>query len=305
MMWSTIKSLITATGASGLLVLFSVHVIAPALPRVIGPADYTETRSLEWTGARTLRLTNQDGFVRVWTRPGAECRATAEIRVYSRGENGPAHGKAYATQLVTAQHVDDTIEIMTEAGERPYDLEVFVDYTLEVPRDMDIEISSANGNVWVYDGCGSVRVTGVNSDIAVSRPSGAVDANSVNGRIRVTDAPEGANLHTVNGNVYAHMKGGGLSASTVNGVIVAHVLDPAVSQCDLLSKNGGITLAMAPGCSAQVVAETAHGIVRSDLDIAPTAGAVHRRKLEGIIGEGRTQLQMNTINGNIWIAREP
>jgi DUF4097 and DUF4098 domain-containing protein YvlB len=172
-----------------------------------------------------------------------------------------------------------------------------------VPKKTAIHIDGANGNVFIGSGCGDVNIEGNNTDIEITEPLGRVDAKVANGRIRVTDAVEPAVLETVNGSVYVYMRGGSLRASTANGNIYAYLTDPDVSACDLTAMNGGITLAMAENCSAEVNATTGGGTVRSDLLFTQVQGVQRRQALHGTIGDGRTRLTMNSLNGDIMITR--
>jgi DUF4097 and DUF4098 domain-containing protein YvlB len=100
------------------------------------------------------------------------------------------------------------------------------------------------------------------------------------------------------------MTGGPLLAATTNGAIVARALNPGVTECTLSSQNGGITLVMDEGCSAAVEARTDRGSIRSDFPVDSTSGCSKRRHLQGTIGSGHTKVKMDTLNGNIWIAKE-
>ena len=76
-----------------------------------------------------------------------------------------------------------------------------------------------------------------------------------------------------------------------------------VRDFDLRSQNGGITLVMAEGCAGRVDAATGRGVVRSDFPVDCVGGVQTRRRLQGTIGSGPTELKMITLNGNLWIAR--
>ena len=107
----------------------------------------------------------------------------------------------------------------------------------------------------------------------------------------------------MNGSIYATVADGGLRATTANGNIVATLVKPAVKTCDLTAMNGGITLLMAADCSAEVDASTGRGTVRSELPVTAPTGQTKRRELRGRIGAGETRLNLNSLNGNISIAR--
>jgi len=298
-----IKSILLAGIIAAVIVFFTVHAVAPTLPRVVGRPAIKETRSFSWPGSQRFELVNRDGEVRVWPHSAKEAAVTATVRIYAVERDGGAVARTYADSLFAVTAEKDRIRIVSEPGERPDLIDMRVDYDVYVPFGTDLDVVSANGNVLVAVGCGQVDVQGRNADIYIKKPSGMVTAKTTNGRINVMDAPEGALLETVNGNIYAYMQGGAISADTTNGAIVAHVPDENVNRAELNSMNGGITLVMDERCSAIVDARTMHGGIRSDFAIDTSSGVQRRHHLRGEIGSGRALLNMQTLNGNIWLAR--
>lgn len=298
-----LRSIVTA-GLIAVVVLFlSVRGIAPSLPRVVGRADVRETRSFSWDDATAVRLTNADGSVRVLAQDRQGIAAEVDVRIYSLEAGDPSAAREYASTLCGEEASEGVVDFVAEPLERPDSVEVVTDCTLLVPFGTDVEIHIANGNASVSSECGKVEVRGRNTDITIKKPRGMAVAETTNGRIRLVDAPQGGRLHTVNGNVYAHMLGGTLEAATTNGLIVAHVLAPEVTAFDLTSQNGGITVVMGEDGSADVEARTARGGIRSDFPVDTPEGAARRRSLRGRIGAGATRLRLDTLNGNIWLAR--
>lgn len=302
-MKTVIKSILMAGVVAAGVLLFAVRVVAPALPRVVGQPAVEETRQFTWPATERFVLVNHDGAVRVWSHAAHETAITAVVRIHAREGGQDQLASAYAESLFAVTADEHEVKVVTEPGERPDLLEMRVDYDVFVPTGTDVEVISANGNVHVASGCGRVGVQGRNTDIFVRKPGGMVTAQTTNGRINVVDAPEGALLKTVNGNIYAHMLGGKVNADTTNGTIVAHVLDEQVDGAELNSMNGGITLVMAERCSAMVDARTMHGGIRSDFAIDTSSGVQRRHHLRGDIGSGHALVNMQTLNGNIWLAR--
>lgn len=298
-----VRSLLTALVVAVMVMTFAVGVVAPRMPRVVGPPADRQTRHFVRPNADLVRVQNADGSVQVRTHQRATVECLVEIRAYGLTAAADATAEAYVDSLIEVSASDGVLEIETEPGERPDDIDVIAEYSLLVPVGTNVDIRSANGNVWISKGCGEVSIQGRSTDIEIVQAQGKVIAESTNGRIRVMDVAGDTDLETVNGNVYAHMLGGVLRAQTTNGAIIAHVIRPDVKSCSLATRNGGITLVLWDGCSAQVDAHTAQGVVKSDFVVAGTQGQKRRRRLSGIIGEGRTQLTMDTLNGNIWIAR--
>jgi hypothetical protein len=298
-----VRSILTALLLAFFIMLFTVGVLAPKLPEVVGSPDVREQRTLSWPRAALVRLDNQDGFIRVRGGEGEEITAQVEIRAYTRGEVTEQEVHDYVGTLLDITETDDCLEITTEPQERPDPIDLVVMYTLEVPQGTDLEIKTADGNVTVGPGCGEVSIHGRNTDILVQKPQGHVVAVTTNGRIVLHDVPGGAEAETVNGGVRAWMQGGALEAKTTNGDIVAHVLNPSIERCALNTQNGGITVVMNKACTAYVNGTTERGTVRSEFPVDASAGVALRRHLEGVIGEGKTHLALDTLNGNIRIAR--
>lgn len=305
-MASFLRSLITAILIASAVLLFTVKVVAPVLPPLVGPPDLTVTKTLKLPAANTLRLANADGAIRIRTHSDPtreEIEVQADIKVYFRAKADLREAEAYIASLIQAKSTSLVLDIVTEPEDRPSSLDLRVDYTIVVPSGTNIETVGSNGNIWISKGCGRVTVRGDNSDIEIVEPAGTVNARNTNGRIRVLDAANDTTLETINGNIYAHMRGGSLNATTANGHILAWVLDKAVKACDLTSQNGGITVVLKADSSATLDAVTGQGTIRSDFAIDGPAGVQGRKQLHGVIGPGETRLTMETLNGSIWIRR--
>ena len=298
-----IKSVLLAGGIALALLLFTTRVLAPNFPRVVGRPAIDQVRSFTWPGPERFSLENRDGTVHIWSHSAGEISVKARVRVYVTEQAQAAEAAAYAESLCAASSGAREIKMVTEPGERPDLLELRVDYEVFVPQGTDIEVLSVNGNVYVASGCGRVAIQGRNADILVSKPSGEVTAKTTNGRINVADAPEGARLATVNGNIYAHVSGGAIDADTTNGVIVARILNGGQAGAELKSMNGGITVVLDEQFSGIVDARTTHGGIRSDFALDISSGVQRRHHLRGDLGSGHAPLTLQTLNGNIWLAR--
>ena len=298
-----IKSILLAGGIAVVTLFFATRVVAPNLPRVVGRPAVEQARSFSWPACERFVLENHDGAVRVWSHSAREIAMKAQVRVYVTERADTPVAMTYAESLFSVTSDDREVKVVTEPGERPDLLEVRVDYEVFVPQGTDVDVVSANGNVYVASGCGRVEVQGRNADILVNKPGGLVTAKTTNGRINVADAPEGARLETVNGNIYAHVSGGTVNAGTTNGSIVAHVLNGAVAGAELKSMNGGITVVLDEQFSGIVDARTTHGGIRSDFALDISSGVQRRHHLRGDLGSGHAPLTLQTLNGNIWLAR--
>ncbi|HPJ98824.1 MAG TPA: hypothetical protein PKW60_05020 [Candidatus Hydrogenedentes bacterium] len=67
--------------------------------------------------------------------------------------------------------------------------------------------------------------------------------------------------------------------------------------------NGGITVVLDEQFSGTVDARTTHGGIRSDIPLDTSSGIQRRHHLRGNLGLGHAPLNLQTLNGNIWLAR--
>lgn len=300
-----VRSLVTAGCFAVAVWVFVGQVIAPEIPPHVGPPDFATERSLQLPSAKRVVVDAQNGAIRVHVaEAGAErgCLVQSRIRLYSLDEKHPLNLAALAPRLVTAEHVDGTLRIRSLPPDWPDSVAAYVDYDVTIPRGTDIDIDGVNGNVWVAEGCGEVRIESTNADVEVRGPEGPVVARSTNGRLRLWGAREPSTLETVNGDIDATVEGGALSATSVNGHVRADVLAPSVRACVLKSENGNVGVSLADAIGFTVNASARRGRVIEKLQLErESAGA---GSLSARAGDGGTLLTLTTANGNIRLARK-
>ncbi len=304
-MGSLLRSIGLAVVIAAAIQGFTVGVLAPKLPREVVRPGVQDYRTLTLPPAKLLHITNTDGAVSVMPHEKdiKAIEVMADIRAYTQSYDTKAIAEQYVKTLLKVNSDEETATIVTEPEERPDAVDLRVDYSVKVPEGTNIRLVGTNGNVWIAKGCGEITVQGNNTDIEVLGATKPVVAKSTNGRIRVYDAESTTTLETVNGSIYANMLKGKLQASTTNGNVYATLLAKEVEACELTVMNGGITLVMPEGCSAQVDACTGRGTVRSDFVFQENTAAQRQRELHGSLGDGRSRLTMNSLNGDIWITR--
>lgn len=296
------RSILAAGAIAAAVHAFTMGVLCDVLPREATPPLLHVTRDLHFPEGNFLRLAHSDGSVEVRTHERPDFQISADIRAYGDAALLEAVA-AYAETMVQGTADGGGIRIQSETGERPDPIEFRIDYQLTVPRNANVSVEGANGNVLVHEGCGALFVQGNNTDIKILNPGGAVRAESNNGRIVVKNAPGETVLETINGNVYASMAGGYLEANTTNGEVAVDLLTPEVASCDLTSLNGGITLAVSDPGDFAVRAATDSGTIHCGIEIAYDPGFPRRRILEGRSGSGANPVSLYSRNGDIRIVR--
>lgn len=144
-----------------------------------------------------------------------------------------------------------------------------------------------------------VRDNDVSVEFKLSVPAGVrFVGRTVNGGIDARGIKADAEAETVNGGVDLDSTGTA-RAETVNGGISARFgRSDWTGTLRLATVNGGIDVTMPDGLSAEVNAATVNGDISTDFPIT-VSGKIGKRKLQGTIGAGGRQLEMNTVNGGI------
>lgn len=140
--------------------------------------------------------------------------------------------------------------------------DVAVRITVELPRNVPIEVGTVNGGLQI-DG--------------VSAP---VEASTVNGRIMVNTST------------------GPVKATTINGSIEAVMQSLTSGDVRLTTVNGSVTAGLPPKINANIDAETVNGRVETDFPVK-IQGKISTRHLRGTIGTGGPMLRFVTVNGSI------
>jgi hypothetical protein len=136
-------------------------------------------------------------------------------------------------------------------------------------------------------------------DIVIRNLSGRLKIRNVNGHI---------DLDKIAGSVYAH---------TINGRIAATFANDPVGKCDFKTINGDIRAHFSPALSADIAVKTFNGQILSDYPVSylpgkPAEGkrehglyVYHGNRSQNIrIGKGGIEMAMETLNGDIVIARK-
>lgn len=145
----------------------------------------------------------------------------------------------------------------------------------------------------------------VNVQFAVYVPAGVrVDVQTVNGKVDVEGAGGEVRAKTVNGPVEASTSVGPLRAETVNGPIRAHIgaMSEGEGAIELKTVNGPVTAELPADLGAHVSLSTVNGRIDSDLPIT-MEGGMSRNRLEGVIGDGRHKVHIETVNGSVTIRK--
>jgi hypothetical protein len=222
---------------------------------------------------------------------------------------------------IDIHHTDDSVEIraIKPSGRQG---NMGAKFTLRVPRTAEVDrVTTSNGSIQVRDVARAAHLKSSNGSIKVTNVSGSVDAHTSNAAINIESLDGAATLKTSNGHIHVERIAGSLEAETSNSGIVAQMdstpstpiklntsngpieltmSKPPQSDIRAETRNGSITLHLPSGTNGKVTADTSNSTVSCDFDVNGDNSKGH---LHGAIGSGGHNIELNTSNGHIRIAK--
>lgn len=158
-----------------------------------------------------------------------------------------------------------------------------------------ITLTDIGGDTFAKTSFGSVSADRINGNLIVENTNGSVTARNVKGDANVTTSFAGVTLESVGGKIVVNNQNGGISVAAAR---------PASGCRDIALKTSfsSIRVRIPEGLGYNVTAHTSLGRISTDLPITAT-GNVGPDSLNGTIGSGGCQLQLNNSNGSIEITK--
>ena len=257
--------------------LFASFILALAAPTL--SAQEQQGRDFRWEGAvasgKWVKLQNINGDVEVVAATGDRVEVTA-IKRGNRGDpdNVRIDVKRYGTNdenvficAIWGDAVCDENGYRSQRNRRRDrdhdDNDTEVEFTVRVPRGVNVEVGTVNGSVDVRGVTGEVNASSVNGGVDAVSDGGPVTASTVNGSIR-------ASMRTLGR--------GDLEFSTVNGSITVELPEPIDADLRMTTVNGTLS--------------------SRDFPLTVT-GRFNPQNMRATIGKGGTRLSFSTVNGNV------
>lgn len=200
---------------------------------------------------------------------------------------------------------------------------VSVDFTVVVPRDFNLELTTSGGDVDVGDLKGEIKARTSGGDMRFGRIDGDVDARTSGGDIFLREGAAAVGLHTSGGDIRVGRSGGRTDVSTSGGDIrlddvgelvraktsggnVHAVLSERFGGDAEIGTSGGKVVVRVPGkIGFQLDARTSGGKVdAAGLTITIDRGGTGKHRLVGAVNGGGPMLKLRSSGGNIEIRAE-
>jgi DUF4097 and DUF4098 domain-containing protein YvlB len=153
-----------------------------------------------------------------------------------------------------------------------------------------------NGNWNSHDNPASVEYT-----IMVPKSAQLDKIELINGGLEIKGINGKVEAECINGALVASELGGHLQLSTINGALKADVNQLTTSPMELSSVNGSVSLTLPSNAQAELEASTVHGGISNDFGLNVDRHQWVGHDLHGKLGDGRTHIKLNNVNGPIRI----
>jgi len=189
-----------------------------------------------------------------------------------------------------------------------------VRYQIQVPREFNIRVETAGGDIIVENTKGKVEGGTSGGDIELTKLDGPVHLKTSGGNIKIMDSrgdfvmsTSGGNINgdgvigdmdveTSGGNITIRDSDGKLTASTSGGDIKVRLKDN--KGIDLSTSGGSLTVTLPKNITGEVQASTTGGDVSCDL---PFSGKIRHGTMNGTINGGGKLIKLETTGGDISI----
>ncbi len=157
----------------------------------------------------------------------------------------------------------------------------------------DLDVRGVKGDTDLVSWTGQIRAEEIDGVLNVESDSGDLVLKNIDGALRVISASGDIDIQDPRGDVRVNSAGGDIS---VLGLGPAREND---GHLRLISSSGEVVLGIMPGAGYHLDLSTDTGAIRVKLPLK--VEGVSRRRLQGILGDGKGELQIVTATGDIRI----
>ncbi len=208
-----------------------------------------------------LRFDGVNGNVEILGRADAAAiRITGEKEVGSNSRLD-AERRLDDIDILVDDRADEII-IRTLQPDNTQGRNYVVNYTITLPADLAVSVTSVNGNIIIAD---------IDNDVLV---------NNINGNVR---------LDAIFGNALVNL---------TNGNIDSEVVMPLTGSIEQTTTNGNITLNIPTTTSADFSARVTNGNIGLD-NLTLRDATRTNQSLTGQLGDGDGTIELRTVNGNV------
>jgi len=255
-----------------------------------GPLVDTDLPPVPVSGHTHIRITADDGSVRVFTADVAQIEVHAESSGYDVRRDLDLSITPRGDQVDIVARILDQVHIF-DLKQRSLHVEV------RIPRDADVEVSSGDGAVEVEAITGALDVGTGDGDVTVSGARGSIRLHTGDGSITGRGLDGSVDATTGDGSVDLTGRFDGLTVATGDGELVANAATGSrmVQPWHLQTHDGSVTLGLSRDLAAHIDASSSDGSVHSTIPLS----VVGSSRAEGDVNGGGPSVVVRTGDGSI------
>lgn len=269
-----------------------------------------------------------------------------EVTRKSRGSEAKA-GKVLSDHVVTTTKDGNKVEVRAEYtgpktsgwfGRSP-DLQV--KYVITIPRQFEVNLKTAGGNIKVADLTGKTQVHTSGGSLTLEKIEGPLSGHTSGGSITVAGCRGSVDVHTsggslnlseIEGDVTAKTSGGSIraekltgksivktsggsigvtsikgsiDATTSGGSVNADLIEQPAEACSFRSSGGSITVALQENAAVDVDLHTSGGRVSADFPVTTVVqGEQIKNDLRGKVNGGGPLITAHTSGGSVRLQKK-
>jgi hypothetical protein len=317
------------------LLAIGFSLAAMAFAGSLATAADTFDRTFTVTGPSVrIELNNGSGNVDIHAGKDGEVRVHAKVTpggwsIFGNGEKSVA-------DIIANPPLEQRGDTILIGKNSSYIKNVSIDYTIEVPKDTELDAGLASGGITVNKLRGPVKVSSasgyvhlyqVEREAQVSAASGSIDVTNVGGYLRVNSASGSINIADVKGDikataasgsikierpgdrVEASSASGSVEISGANNDVKAHVISGPISVSgnpsgnrlwELKTVSGSVEIEVPRSASFLLSAEATSGDIRTSIPVIIEEQNKH--SLRAHVGDSSGRVEVHTVSGEIKVS---
>jgi DUF4097 and DUF4098 domain-containing protein YvlB len=233
--------------------------------------------------------------------PAGRCEVTtadtAETVIEAQPMNGSNASREAAESIVETlrEHSEGGHELTVEVPKRKLlgfgNAQVLV--RVRGPHGLDLDAATASADVVVTGRprCADVRTA--SGDVSIEAADGATQVKTASGDVDLGQMRDATDVKTMSGDVIVRESGSATDVNTMSGDV--RIRRAASGAIQMRSMSGDIEVAVAPGSTLFVDANSASGDVRSEIPVSGSAPS----------GPADVDLRATSMSGDIVVTRAP
>ena len=266
-----------------LLLLFMIFIPACMLGKFDKKYSGNEQKNLVWHEGQRILVEEISGDIKVQAGSGNEVTIQG-LKTVSSPSIARSRLEIKRLTMEVTSHRDE-IKIVTCRPRNWGRISAWIDYTITAPASAPVVLKNVSGDVEVRKINNTVKAASVSGDVNLEEIGGDAEVRSVSGKVSIKNCSNS------------------LLAETVSGDLLYGGTEFYAEQLAFKTISGDVKITLPSGFSGKVRVVTVSGNITSNLPLQIVAKP-GKKLLEGTLGEGKTELTVSSVSGDVDISSE-